>query len=385
MVKEEVYLDNATTTWPKPPSMIQAMIDFNESVGANPVRGAYDRAKKSSEIVFTAREELAEMFNIDDSTRIMFCINCTAGTNAILWSMLNEGDHIIISSMEHNAVLRPVYELNKRNGITFSIAQASSEGIVSPDEVRKHIKKNTKIIAVLHSSNVCGAINPINEIGKIAKENNILFMVDNAQTAGSFSIDVKRDNVSLMAFSGHKGLMGPLGTGAFYISPELNPPPFICGGTGILSHLEGMPDCYPERFEPGTQNIIGISGLLSSIRFINDYGMDRYAKHKQNLAKRMIDGISQIKGVRYFGPKNIDDNCGVVSVQIDGIPTDEAGRRLYSDYGIMIRAGLHCAPHAHKTLGTFEGGTVRFSFGLFNTEDDVDWALRALSEISSSK
>jgi len=385
MEKREVYLDNATTTWPKPPSMIQAMIDFNESVGANPGRGAYKRAIRSSEIVFNAREELARMFNIDDSTRIMFCINCTAGTNSILWSMLKEGDHVVFSSMEHNAVLRPIYELKRRIGIDYSMTQASGEGIVSPEEVRKQIKKNTKIIAVLHASNICGAINPITEIGKIAKENNILFMVDSAQTAGSFSIDVKRDNIDLMAFSGHKGLMGPFGTGAFYISPELDPPPFICGGTGILSHLETMPDCYPERFEPGTQNIIGISGLLASLRFINDYGMDRYAKHKQNLAKKMIDGLSQIKKVQYFGPKNIEDNCGVISVQIDGIPTDETGAHLYSDFGIMTRAGLHCAPHAHRTLGTFEKGTVRFSFGLFNTEDDVDLVLTALSKISSNK
>jgi len=385
MEKKEVYLDNATTTWPKPPSMIQAMIDFNENIGANPGRGAYKKAIRSSEIVFNAREELAQMFSIDDATRLMFCINCTAGTNAIFWTMLNEGDHVVFSSMEHNAVLRPIYELKRQKGVEFSMAQASGEGIVSPEEVRKQIKKNTKMIAVLHASNVCGAINPITEIGKIARENNILFMVDSAQTAGSFSIDVRRDNIDLMAFSGHKGLMGPLGTGAFYITPELNPPPFMCGGTGTLSHLETMPDFYPERFEPGSQNIIGLSGLLASIRFINDYGMDKYARHKQNLAKRMIDGISQIKGVHYFGPKNMDENCGVVSVNIDGVPTDKAGARLYSEFGIMTRAGLHCAPHAHKTLGTFEKGTVRFSFGMFNTEEDIDWALTALGEISKSK
>lgn len=377
----EVYLDNAATSFPKPPNMIKAMVKFNRAIGGSAGRGGYRKALKSARIVSDTRRELAEIFNIDDDSRIVFTLNCTHAINIALWGLLREGDHVILSSMEHNSVLRPINEIKRRVGIEHTIVEGDGAGRVNPDDYRSAVKGNTRLMVINHASNVCGTINPLDEFGKVAREVDIPLMADVAQTAGRLPIDVQDDNIDILVCSGHKGLLGPLGTGVLYISEGIDIEPTIVGGTGSDSHSTNQPDFLPDKFEAGTQNITGIAGLLTSLNFIKKEGTDKIRNKELGLTAQLTAGVMKMEGVKYYGSNILEEQVGVISLTFEGSDAGEISRTLDRDYGIMVRSGLHCAPLAHKTLGTFETGTVRFSPGYFNDESHIDHTLESLRDV----
>ena len=379
-----IYLDNAATSWPKPPIMMEAMIAYDQNVGASAGRGAYRRSVESARIIFDLREALAKLFNIATSERLVFTFNCTEALNTALWGLLNDGDHCVISSMEHNSVLRPVHTLAKERNIKYDIIPADGTGLVNPDDYRKAIKPQTKLLVLIHGSNVVGTVQPIAEVGKIAKSAGVHYLVDAAQTAGAMPIDVVADNIELLAFPGHKSLLGPLGTGALYISPAVKLRPLYQGGTGTHSHLEEQPEFLPDCFESGSHNALGLAGWLASTRFIKERGVSEIRKHKLALTQYFIERASSINGVHYYGSRRMELQNGVVSLTFDGLDVGKVGERLDKEFGIMARTGLHCAPLAHKTMGTFATGTVRFSFGIFNDLEQIERTLTACARIAKN-
>jgi cysteine desulfurase family protein len=380
-----IYFDNAATTWTKPESVIKGMNDFNNSIGANPGRSGHHKSVEAGNILFSTREILAQLFNIADPLRIAFTSNITHSLNIILFGMLNSGDHLITSSIEHNSVMRPLRELEKR-GVQLTIVKCDKECMIDPQDIRKSIKPNTKLILITHASNVTGTILPIEEIGQIASEHGIPFCIDSAQTAGSAEIDIKKFNIDLLCFTGHKGLFGPMGTGGLYIRNGLEKfiKPLIFGGTGSLSDSENQPDFMPDKYESGTLNVIGIAGLYEGVKFIQDTGMENINSKEISLLKEFIDGISGIKKITLYGTDNLKKRSAISSFNIDGISPSEISLYLDENYGIAARSGLHCAPAAHKTIGSFPTGTCRLSFSYFNTYEEVGIAVRAIHEISNS-
>ncbi|MFZ5644345.1 MAG: aminotransferase class V-fold PLP-dependent enzyme [Bacillota bacterium] len=377
-----IYFDNAATTWPKPPKVVEAVSGCITELGANPGRAGHKMSIKANEMVESTRKKLANLFNIDQSQyeRIVFTINATGALNLAIKGLLKSGDHVITSSMEHNSVTRPLNTLEKK-GVEVTKIKCGEDGSISPDDIKKAIKSNTKLIVVTHASNVAGTVMPIEEIGKIAKEAGKYFLVDAAQTAGVLPIDVKRMNIDLLAFPGHKSLLGPTGTGALYIGEGIELDTLIEGGTGSQSELPGMPDTLPERYEAGTLNTTGIAGLEAGIDFILEKGMDTIRNHELRLANMFIEGSKKVPGLKIYGPQAGVERAPVVSFLIEGRKTAEIGGVLDKNYDIACRAGLHCAPDAHHTLGTLDKKLVRFSFSFFNTEDEVKRAIDALEEI----
>jgi cysteine desulfurase family protein len=383
MAYMEVYLNNASTSLPKPPAMMEAMVRYNNEVGVNTGRGSYPRALESARIISDTRIELAELFNIEDNSRIIFTLNCTQAINIAMWGLLNEGDHVIISSVEHNAVVRPLMEINKRRGVEYTIVDADDKGRVKAEDYKQAFKKNTKLMILNAGSNVCGTVNPVDEVGAIARETDVIFMVDGAQIAGCHTVDVKRSNIDIFAFPGHKGLMGPAGIGGLFISEDLDVETLYQGGTGSESHLEFQPDFYPDKMEPGTPNSIGIAGFLASLEFIKATGVENIRDKKLNLTAQFLAGLMEIDGVTYYGSNRIEDQLGVLSIVFEEIDCGKVADILFKDYGIMVRNGLHCAPLAHKTLGTYKTGTVRFSIGYFNNESHIEHALDSIKDLRS--
>jgi cysteine desulfurase family protein len=311
----------------------------------------------------------------------VFTKNCTEALNVALKGLLKTGDHAITTSMEHNSVLRPLTSLQKR-GVEVTIVEADSTGYVAPEKVAEAIKPNTKLIAVIHASNVFGTIMPIEEIGKVAHEHGVLFMVDGAQTAGIVPIDMERCFIDVLCIPGHKGLMGPAGTGALLVKEGVNVDPFIEGGTGSLSESTEQPSFMPDRLESGTQNIPGIAGLRAGLEYINSLSLDTIFHHEQELTGMFLDGLQQLHGVTVYGPRDLSRMVGVISISIDGKDPSQVSNILDQEYGIATRPGLQCAPLAHKSVGTFPIGTVRFSVGWFNSKEDIEATLDALKEIT---
>ncbi len=380
---EYVYLDNAATSWPKPPEVWQAMEYFIKHVGASPGRAGHKRALEANKIVDTTRQLIAEMFNIDDYKQISFTLNATEALNTAIKGILSPGDHVITSSMEHNSVTRPLYALEQQ-GIEVTKIQCDEKGFISLNKVEEAIKANTKLLVITHASNVTGTIMPIKELGEIAKKHNIYFLLDAAQSAGIEKIDVKEMKIDMLACAGHKGLYGPQGTGVLYIAEGLPVKTLKEGGTGCKSHIPGQPEVLPAKFESGTLNAVGIAGLEAGLKFIKCIGRDTIRQKELELCERFIKGAKKIPGIKLYGPQDVNKQVPVVSFEFTGSNASEIRKVLDEKYNIACRAGLHCAPDAHRTLGTFKNKLVRFSFSFFNEQEEVDYALKCLKEISET-
>jgi cysteine desulfurase family protein len=376
-----IYLDNAATTFPKPESTYYYMNKYTRETAANPGRGSHSMAVESAEIIFETRELLAEFFNIEDSMNIVFTKNCTESLNIAIKGVLKKGDHVITTSMEHNSVLRPLSTMESR-GVAMTIVQADEFGMINPKDIEKEIRKNTRMVVSTHVSNLTGTIMPIEEIGKICREKGVLFMVDSAQSAGLLEIDVKKQNIDILAFPGHKNLFGPMGIGGLYVSEDVEIDTFIEGGTGSMSSEIIQPDFMPDKLESGTPNLPGIAGLKGGLEFILETGRETIRKREDQLVKVFLETISSTWNIESYGPKDLKYRSGVVLVNIKDLDSSELASILDRKYSIAVRPGYHCAPLAHKTIGTYEKGAVRFSMSWFNTLKDIEQASQALIKIA---
>ncbi len=381
----KIYFDNAATSWPKPDSVINAMNDFNSNIGSNPGRSGHHLSVEAGRVLFETRDNAAELFHIDDPLRISLTSNVTHSLNIVLRGYLKPGDHVITSSMEHNSVMRPLRDLEQR-GVELTVIQCDGEGMLDPDDIKKSIRSNTKLLLLTHASNVTGTVMPVHEAGRIAADHGILFCLDSAQTAGVLDIDVNSLNVDILCFTGHKGLLGPMGTGGFYLKKGLENliEPLMSGGTGSLSEFEKQPDFMPDKYEAGTLNAIGFAGLASGLRYVLDTGVSVIREKEDSLTAYFIDSLKSRKGVRIYGTCDMNWRTSVVSFNIDGAAPSKAAFIFDEEYGILSRPGLHCAPSAHRTLDSFPGGTNRFSFGFYNTFEDIDISLKAIDKIISN-
>lgn len=376
-------MDNAATSWPKPESVYRAVDHFNRRLGASPGRGSHRRSVISGQILLETRESLAGLFNIKDSSHIAFTVNVTEAINIALKGLLEPGDHVVISSMEHNAVVRPLHTL-KDKGVEVTVVRCSPDGTLDPSLLEQALTLRTRLVCLLHASNITGTIMPVAEVGRIVRQKGILFMVDAAQSAGVLPVDVEEQNIDLLAFTGHKGLLGPQGTGGLYIRPGLDVRPLVEGGTGSQSERVDQPDFMPDRFESGTPNTPGIAGLNAGVQFIQETGMEKIRQHEQELTDALIQGLREIKGVILYGPCDSRRQTAVVSFNIEDRDCGEVSFLLDQKYGIQSRSGLHCAPLAHRTMGTLKRGACRLSPGFFNTMEDIHKVIKAVYEIATS-
>lgn len=376
-----IYLDNAATSYPKPEIVAKAMYDFMINNGTSSGRGSYQKAMQSDFLVYETRKLVGDLFKFKDYKKVIFTSNVTESLNLALRGILEENDHVITSSLEHNAVWRCLKTLEKEKNITITKVKASKEGYTNPLDVEKEIKDNTKLIVFNHASNVLGTIQPIDEIGKIAKKNNILFLVDAAQTAGVIDIDVNKSNIDLLAFTGHKSLLGPMGTGGLIVNCDYDIKPLKAGGTGGDSAYEYQPDYYPNKLETGTLNVSGIAGLKEAIKFINKETIQKIHKKETEVVDYAIDKLSNVKNIKIYGPKKSDDIVGVISFNLKNKRAEDVVNELDLKHNIMLRAGLHCAPNAHELIGTKDIGSIRIGIGYFNEKHEVDTLVYALNEI----
>jgi cysteine desulfurase/selenocysteine lyase len=379
-----IYFDNPATSWPKPPRVKEAMVKFMDKVGANPGRSGHFLSIEAARVIYEAREALSVLFHVKDSSRIVFTLNATESINLALKGLLKPGDHVITSSMEHNSVMRPLRDLEKK-GIELTIVPCFRDGTLDPRKLEKRIQSTTRMIVLNHASNVTGTLLPIIAIGEIARAHNLLFLVDAAQTAGAFPIDVERDGIDLLAFTGHKSLYGPQGTGGLVIGERIDEKemiPLKQGGTGSRSEFEEQPDFLPDRFESGTPNGVGIAGLLAGVQFVLEKGVGQIRQNEITLIKKLIKGLKKIPQVKLYGPENQGDRIATLSFNVAQLSPSDMASRLEKEFGILCRPGLHCAPAAHRTIGTFPEGTIRFGLSTFNTEAEVEAAIRAVSLIS---
>ncbi|MEW5767664.1 MAG: aminotransferase class V-fold PLP-dependent enzyme [bacterium] len=376
-----VYLDNASTSWPKPEEVYLAVDHFMREVGASPGRSGHSLSIEAGRILFETREEVAKLLGVTDSSRIIFTLNATEAINLGIKGLLAPGDHVITTGMEHNSVSRPLRFLEKEIGIEVTAITCSEEGYLDPGKLESAIRPNTRLIAIVHASNVTGTIMPVAQIGRLADDHNIPFMVDAAQTAGVYPIDVEEMKIDLLAFTGHKGMLGPQGTGGLYIRKGLNLRPLVQGGTGSKSEEEDQPGFAPDRYESGTHNTVGLAGLGAGVRFILKEGVDKIREKEKRLLGRLLSGLEGIERVKIYGPKDPNQQTALVSINLKGLDPSTVGYILSENFKIMTRVGLHCAPSAHRTIGTFPEGTVRFSPGYFNTDDQIDYTINSIKEI----
>lgn len=375
-----IYLDNAATTFPKPEVVYESVMNCMKNYGANPGRAGHKLALSAGRIIYDTRENLCRLFNIDNPMNIIFTYNATDALNLGIKGILKKGDHVITTSMEHNSIIRPIKSLEEIE-IENTIVECNEYGELDPNDIKKAIKSNTKLIVTTHASNVCGTLLDIEAIGKISREMGILYLLDAAQTAGVYNIDVKKMNIDMIALPGHKGLLGPQGTGILYVREGIDLMHLREGGTGSKSEELTQPDIIPDRYESGTPNTPGIAGLGQGVKFILKEGIDKIRKHEEELTQYFIDGLKEMPMIKVYGPKDSKKQASVVSINIGDEDSSEISYILDSVFDIATRSGLHCAPLAHKTIGTFEQGTVRFSIGYFNTKKDIDKTLEALKNI----
>ena len=381
---KDIYFDNSSTSFPKAPNVGRAMGEFIENGAFNINRGSYEGAYEAGSAVLDTREMLKDLFNCPNSKNVVFTPSVTYSLNFFIKGFLKPGDHVLVTSVEHNAVMRPLVQMEKL-GVEFDAVPCDEEGGVTADDFRAYIKENTKAIITTHASNVCGTIIPIEEIGALCKEKGLVYAVDTAQTAGILNIDMQKANIDFLTFTGHKGLLGPQGIGGFIASDKLEGliDPVISGGTGSLSDSEEIPDFLPDRFESGTLNLPGIIGLHQALVYLKEAGIDNMRNEKMEITKYFLDQVKEIEGVRIAGKKTVEGRLGVVSIDFEGFDNSIVSFYLSSKYKIMTRVGMHCAPRAHKTLKTFPQGTVRFSFSHFNTKEEVDVCIDSIKTILS--
>jgi len=384
MEKKIIYFDNAATSYPKPEEVTEAMVHFSKEIGASPGRSGHRLAVEAGRIVFEARERISQLFGIKDSSRVVFGLNATEGINQGLKGLLRPGDHVITSSMEHNSVMRPLRAM-MNEGLEVSILPCTREGFLAPSGVKKAFRKNTKMVVLNHASNVVGSLQPLAEIGEVCRRQGVLFFVDAAQSAGAVPIDMEREKIDLLAFTGHKALFGPQGTGGLVLGERVDEKelvPVKRGGTGSRSEQEEHPDFLPDLCESGTPNAVGLAGLLAGLEFVMKVGIEKIRRHEKRLTERLLRGLLQTAGVTVYGPGTAERQLATVSFNIQGIAPSEVGLRLDEEFGILCRVGLHCAPAAHRTLGTFPEGTVRFGLSYLNREEEIDEAIQAVVRIA---
>lgn len=379
-----LYLDNAATTFPKPEAVYRAMDRTLRETGVSPNRGGYRQSLDASRILFEARESLAELFGIADSSRIIITHSATESLNLAIKGILKPGDHVVTTTMEHNSVARPLHEAAAA-GVELTWVSGDANGYVSAESILQALTPQTRLVAMTHCSNVTGALNPAAEIGALLKERGVTFLLDASQSAGSVPIDIPSLQVDLLAAPGHKGLYGPQGTGFLYIAEDIVLKPLMVGGTGGGSSELTQPDSLPERYESGTHNIAGIAGLKAAAEFIASWGIDAVQRHEMVLVSRLLEGLAAINGVKVFNMTLAQPRGSVVSFTLNGVDPATIGFVLDRDFAIAVRVGLHCAPLAHRTIGTFPEGTVRVSPGIFNTTEDIDCFLAAMQAIASGR
>ena len=381
-----IYLDQASTSFPKAPGVAQAMMDYLTMNGVNVNRGCYSSAYSAEEVIYETRQLLAELFHFSKCKNAIFTPNVTTSLNFILKGFLKPGDHILVSAMEHNAVMRPVVQLASL-GISFDRIPCRTDGSMILEKVEELIRPETKAIVTLHASNVCGPRMPLDALGEICQRHQLYFVVDSAQTAGIVPINMDKMHIDALAFTGHKGLRGPQGTGGFLVSQELaeQMEPLISGGTGSVSHTEEIPDFMPDRFESGTPNLPGIYGLHEALLFLKTHSLQAINEKELSLTGYFLEQLQALddtgRHIRIIGKKDLTDRNAVVSIQTPEIDMSQVAWQLDNEYGVMTRVGLHCAPNAHKTLGTYPAGTIRFSFGPENTKNELDFAIQGLKKI----
>lgn len=374
-----VYIDNAATSFPKPESVYDSVLDCMKRYCANPGRGSHKLSLECEMKILDTRQRISELFNIDNMMNLIFTNNTTEGLNMAIKGVLKSGDHVITTSIEHNSVYRPLRKLTEI-GVEVSIVSVDEKGYVNLEELQKNIKTNSKALIINHGSNVLGTVQDIEKIGRIAKRNNLVFIVDVAQTAGVFNIDVKKMNIDIMAFPGHKCLYGPQGIGGLYIRESIKIDTFKEGGTGSNSNIMEQPDFMPDKFESGTLNTPGIVGLGAGINFISNIGVNEIRRHDQELALYLTSELQKLPYIIMYGEDDCEKKCPVVSFNIDGYDSSEVGEFL-NNKDIYLRTGYHCAPIIHNIIGTKNLGTVRASFGYFNTIEDVEKLLFAVKEL----
>ncbi|EJO5346842.1 aminotransferase class V-fold PLP-dependent enzyme [Clostridium botulinum] len=377
-----IYLDNAATSFPKAPNVGESIANYIKNIGCNVNRGVYTSSLAAENIIFETRELICSLFNFNKPENVVFTKNITESLNLLIKGLLKKDDHVIVSSMEHNAVMRPLTSLTK-DGIKISKISCDIFGQLDINNIKKEIKSNTKAIIMTNASNVCGTILPLEEIGGLCKKNNIIFIIDSAQTAGFLDIDFEKTGADAIAFTGHKGLLGPQGIGGFIIKDSLIPQinPFIQGGTGSFSEHETQPNYMPDKYESGTLNIPGIYGLNAALKYIKQNSLSSIREKELFLTKLFIDNILNLNDIKLVGLENATNRTAVISLDFSKIDNAEVSLDLSNSYNIMTRCGLHCAPSAHKTLNTFPQGTVRFSFGHFNTREEIIYTIDCLNKI----
>ena len=381
-----IYLDQASTSFPKAPGVAQAMMDYLTMNGVNVNRGCYSSAYSAEEVIYETRQLLAELFHFSKCKNVIFTPNVTTSLNFILKGFLKPGDHILVSAMEHNAVMRPVVQLAS-SGISFDRIPCRTDGSMILEKVEELIRPETKAIVTLHASNVCGTRMPLDALGEICQRHQLYFVVDSAQTAGIVPINMDKMHIDALAFTGHKGLRGPQGTGGFLVSQELaeQMEPLISGGTGSVSHTEEIPDFMPDRFESGTPNLPGIYGLHEALLYLKTHSLQAINEKELSLTGYFLEQLQALddtgRHIRIIGKKDLTDRNAVVSIQTPEIDMSQVAWQLDNEYGVMTRVGLHCAPNAHKTLGPYPAGTIRFSFGPENTKNELDFAIQGLKKI----
>lgn len=378
-----IYLDNASTSFPKPIEVINSMSNYMLNMGGNPGRGSSSSSMSSSHLIYDCRQTVSNLFNFNKPQNVIFTNNITSSLNMLIDSIISDGCHVISSVMEHNSVLRPLFKHKEINNVDITLVNCDKDGFISPQDIFNAVKENTKLIILSHCSNVTGSIQPLLSIGNFCKDNDILFIVDTAQTAGSINIDFTELGCNALAFTGHKGLMGPQGIGGFLIDNKMNDiaSPVFVGGTGSMSYSLIQPDYLPDKFESGTLNIPGIVGLNSAIKYIQEIGIDNIHEKEMNLSRIFLEDINNMDFIKLYGPNSIENRLSTFSINMNNLASNEFSFYLDSKYNIITRTGLHCAPLAHKSMGTDSTGSVRVSIGYFNTEADIKSLIDAIYKI----
>ncbi|UNK18477.1 aminotransferase class V-fold PLP-dependent enzyme [Paenibacillus sp. N3/727] len=378
-----IYLDHAATSWPKPPEVMEAMKSAMNDAAANPGRGSHRMALNASRVLYNTRRILAELFEVNNPNDIALTSNTTEALNLAIKGYLGEGDHVIATMIEHNSVRRPLEYLKRTRGISVDYISVDADGQVDLKEVERAFKTNTRLVVCSHSSNLLGSILPVKEIGDLAARHGAVLLVDAAQSAGMLSIDVTDMNIGMLAFPGHKGLLGPQGTGGLYISPDIELEPLLHGGTGSQSEAVEQPSVRPDRYEAGTPNTIGCAGLQAGVKKVLEWTPEKIYHHEWGLTQRMMEGLSSIRGMNILGPGLGMPRTGIVSFVIEQRDASELAFKMDREYGIAVRAGFHCTPLAHMAVGTENTGAVRASVGLWTSKEDVDIMVDAMAKIQA--
>ncbi|MDR1015794.1 MAG: aminotransferase class V-fold PLP-dependent enzyme [Coriobacteriales bacterium] len=380
-MREKTYLDNSSTTWPKPPGVAEAVSEYIRDVGCNLSRSGYGTTCVLNRKARSCREQLAELFNCPDLRQVVTTPSVTFALNTVIKGLLGPGDHALVSGMEHNAVTRPLFQL-ERQDVSFGFIPCDSTGRLDPGDIKALVRPNTRMVVTTHASNVCGTVLPIREVGRVCREEGLLYVVDSAQSAGVLPIDVQADCIDVLCFAGHKGLFGPPGIGGLILDEGLAAriEPLVVGGTGVESEQDAVPDALPMHFESGTPNLMGFYGLSTSLKWLKRQGTEKVHAREQGLYRRLLGGLQQIDGLRILGTQDAESSLCVLAIDVPGLDIGAVAYRLDSKYRIVTRCGLHCAPWANRSLGTFPIGTIRLSPGYFTKPREIDYALEALEE-----